>query len=513
MAQEVRVRFAPSPTGGLHIGGVRTALFNYLFARNQGGKMILRIEDTDQKRYVAGAEKYITEALHWCGIEIDEGPEQGGAYGPYRQSERKNIYKDYALQLVNEGKAYYAFDTDEEINAMRERLKAAKVANPTYNSITRSKMKNSLTLSDDEVQAKMAAGEPYVVRLKVPKKEEIRLNDMIRGWVMVHSSTIDDKVILKSDGMPTYHLANIVDDHLMKITHIIRGEEWLPSAPLHVLLYQYLGWEDTMPGFAHLPLILKPNGNGKLSKRDAKQGGFPIFPLTWQESDTGEVSAGFREQGYLPPALVNFLALLGWNPGTEQELFSMEELIKNFSLERVGKAGTKFDIDKAKWYNQQYLKMLDDHEIAKMIASDLEKYAPDYSKPVSKIVQLMKERVTFPHEVVTTATYLFDSPHTFDAKIVKKKWTREAVDVLIDFKSALEGLQDFNSAPIRQQFEQIVARNEIGFGRVMPALRLAITGEGSGPDLMEVMEIIGKNETISRIEFAINHLNDKIKVS
>lgn len=513
MAQEVRVRFAPSPTGGLHIGGLRTALFNYLFARNQGGKMILRIEDTDQKRFVAGAEHYITEALRWCGIEVDEGPGQGGAFGPYRQSERKSIYKEYALQLVNEGKAYYAFDTDEEINAMRERLKAAKVANPTYNSITRSKMKNSLTLSAGEVEDLMAAGQPYVVRLKVPKKEEIRLNDLIRGWVMVHSSTIDDKVILKSDGMPTYHLANIVDDHLMKVTHIIRGEEWLPSAPLHVLLYQYLGWQDTMPEFAHLPLILKPNGNGKLSKRDAKQGGFPIFPLSWQEHEGGELSTGFREEGYLPPAMINFLALLGWNPGTEQELFTMADLVRNFSLERVGKAGIKFDIEKAKWFNQQYLKMMDDSEIAEMISPELEKYAPDQTPSAIKIVQLMKERVTFPNEIVNKATYLFDSPHTFDRKTVKKKWTREAVDVLLEFKSALEALQDFTSAMVRQQFQRIVEGNEIGFGRVMPALRLAITGEGSGPDLMEVMEIIGKNETITRIEFAINHLNDQIKVN
>ena len=513
MTQEVRVRFAPSPTGGLHIGGIRTALFNYLFARNHGGKMILRIEDTDQKRYVEGAEKYITDSLQWCGIEIDEGPNREGGFGPYRQSERKSIYREYALQLVNEGKAYYAFDTEEEIEAMRERLKAAKVANPTYNSITRSKMKNSLTLPADEVQARMASGEPYVIRLKVPKKEEIRLNDMIRGWVMVHSSTIDDKVILKSDGMPTYHLANIVDDHLMKITHIIRGEEWLPSAPLHVLLYQYLGWEDTMPKFAHLPLILKPNGNGKLSKRDAKKGGFPIFPLSWKDAETGEVSTGYKEEGYLPPALINFLALLGWNPGTEQELFTMEELVKNFSLDRVGKAGTKFDIDKAKWYNQQYLKMMADGEVAEMITPRLKEIAPDFSKPVIKIVQLMKERVNFPHEIVTTATYLFNSPQTFDEKTVKKKWTQEAVDILLEFQLGLEGLDDFTSASIKERFQQIIERSNVGFGRVMPALRLAITGQGSGPDLMIVMEIIGKSETIKRIAFAIDHLSDKIKVN
>ncbi len=511
MSQEVRVRFAPSPTGGLHIGGVRTALFNYLFARNQGGKMILRIEDTDQNRFVAGAETYIKNALDWCGIEIDEGPDQGGPFGPYRQSERKDIYQKYALQLVQEDKAYYAFDTDEEINALRERLKAAKVANPTYNAITRSNMKNSLTLSADEVQTRIAAGEPYVIRLKVPKKEEIRFNDMIRGWIMVHSSTIDDKVILKSDGMPTYHLANIVDDHLMEITHIIRGEEWLPSAPLHVLLYQYLGWEEVMPRFAHLPLILKPTGSGKLSKRDAQKGGFPIFPLSWKEAE--EESTGFREEGYLSSALVNFLALLGWNPGTEQEIFNMEALIKGFSLARVGKAGTKFDIEKAQWFNQQYLKMMTDEEIADIITPDLKKSAPDFSQPTAKLVHLMKDRVTFPHEIVSKTTYLFNSPQTFDEKTVKKKWTQESVRVLLDFKSALEGLHDFTSEPIKELFQQVIEKNEVGFGRVMPAVRLAITGLGSGPDLMEIMEIIGKNETIARIEFAINHLNDRIKVS
>ena len=351
--REVRVRFAPSPTGALHIGGVRTALYNYLLARKHGGKMLLRIEDTDQTRYVPGAEEYIIQALKWVGIEIDEGLGVGGPHAPYRQSERKPMYMQYAEKLVADGNAYYAFDTEEELEAMRERLKKAGVATPQYNSITRTQMRNSVSLSESEVKALLKDGVPYVIRLKVPRKEEVRLNDLIRGWVMVHSSQIDDKVLMKSDGMPTYHLANVVDDYLMKISHVIRGEEWLPSAPLHVLLYKFLGWEDDMPQFAHLPLLLKPNGDGKLSKRDADQMGFPIFPLDWADPNTKEKAIGFREAGYLPEALVNFLAFLGWNPGTTQEIFSIQELIEAFSIERIGKAGAKFDIHKAQWFNQQ----------------------------------------------------------------------------------------------------------------------------------------------------------------
>jgi glutamyl-tRNA synthetase len=393
MEKEVRVRFAPSPTGPLHIGGVRTALYNFLFAKKNHGKMILRIEDTDQSRFVPGAEEYIKEALDWCNIEIDEGPDQGGPYGPYRQSERRSIYKTYAQQLLDEGHAYYAFDTSEELDEMRERLKAARVASPQYNSITRMQMKNSLTLPEDEVQEKLKKGEPYVIRLKVPRKEEIRLNDQVRGWVMVHSTAIDDKVLMKSDGMPTYHLANVVDDHLMKVTHVIRGEEWLPSAPLHVLLYRYLGWEDTMPVFAHLPLLLKPDGNGKLSKRDGDKMGFPVFPLEWNDPENAQKSMGFREEGYLPEALVNFLSLLGWNPGTNQELFSPEELIEAFSLERIGKAGTKFDIDKAKWFNQEYLKHYPKEELGEYIrqSAEAESITVD-SKLAATVAEEMKQR-------------------------------------------------------------------------------------------------------------------------
>ena len=361
------MRFAPSPTGPLHIGGVRTALYNYLFAKKMGGKMLLRIEDTDQTRFVPGAEQYIQDALAWCGIELDESPWTGGPHAPYRQSERKPMYLQYALQLVAAGYAYYAFDTPEELDAMRARLTAAKVPNPQYNSITRNQMRNSLTLPEDEVKALLAADTPYVIRLKVPRKEEVRFQDMIRGWVVVHSSAIDDKVLMKSDGMPTYHLANIVDDHLMEITHVIRGEEWLPSAPLHVLLYRYLGWEDTMPQFAHLPLLLKPDGTGKLSKRDGDKLGFPVFPLEWHGTDAdGEptISRGYREDGYLPDAFINFLAFLGWNPGTPQEIFSLPELIDAFSIDRVSKSPARFDQNKVRWYNEQYLRAKPAAELA-----------------------------------------------------------------------------------------------------------------------------------------------------
>ncbi len=513
MSKEVRVRFAPSPTGGLHIGGLRTALFNYLFARHHGGKMVLRIEDTDQKRFVAKAEPYINETLSWAGITLDESPEVGGEYGPYRQSERKPKYQEYAQKLVSEGKAYYAFDTAKELEIMKEKLKAAKVANQTYNSVTRNKMKNSLTMSDAEVAKKLEAGEPYVIRLKVPPKEEIRFKDIIRGWIMVHSATIDDKVIMKSDGMPTYHLANIVDDHLMKISHVIRGEEWLPSAPLHVLMYKFLGWEEDMPSFAHLPLILKPSGQGKLSKRDAVKEGFPIFPLTWHDKENDEISEGYKEAGYLPDALVNFLAFYGWNPGNEQEIMSIDELISAFDLERVSKAGIKFDIAKAQWYNQQYIKKLDDAMLIEMISPLLNEKGEVYSQKADKIVRLMRDRVTFSHEIVSSTSYLYQSPETFHEKTVRKKWTPEAVEVLKAFKEDLMQISDFTAENIKESFQNLLESREIGFGRVMPAVRLAITGLGSGPDLMEIIEIIGQNEAVGRIDFAIAKLNDSLKVN
>lgn len=511
MNREVRVRFAPSPTGALHIGGVRTALYNYLLARQLGGKMLLRVEDTDQTRFVPGAEAYIFEALDWLGIQIDEGVREGGPHAPYRQSERKPMYRQYADRLVAEGNAYYAFDTPQELDAMRERLVAANVPNQQYNAVTRMQMRNSLTLSEAEVKELLDAGAPYVIRLKVPRKEEVRLHDLIRGWVMVHSSTLDDKVLLKSDGMPTYHLANVVDDHLMAITHVIRGEEWLPSAPLHVLLYRFLGWEATMPQFAHLPLLLNPDGNGKLSKRYADKYGFPVFPLNWNgvDADTGQpvVIKGFREWGYLPEAVVNFLALLGWNPGTEQELFTMDELIKAFSIERVGKAGTKFDIDKAKWFNQQYLRTRPDAELAKDVSAELGRKGIDCPpEKAEKIVRVMKERVTFPGELWSEAMYFFQAPDTYDAAVVESKWNADAARIIADFNEALADVEPFTADAVKSTLNGVLEKHGVKIGKVLQALRLTVTGVGNGPDLMQIMEILGKEETTRRISRALNTL-------
>lgn len=509
--REVRVRFAPSPTGALHIGGVRTALYNYLLARQNKGTMILRIEDTDQARFVPGAEEYILKSLEWVGIEIDEGVGKGGPYAPYRQSERKPMYMQYAQKLVTEGNAYYAFDTEQDLETMRERLKAAGVASPQYDGITRLQMRNSLTLLEDEVKSLLQAGKPYVVRLKVPRKEEVRLNDMIRGWVMVHSSQIDDKVLMKSDGMPTYHLANVVDDYLMKISHVIRGEEWLPSAPLHVLLYRYLGWEAEMPQFAHLPLLLKPTGDGKLSKRDADQMGFPIFPLDWTDPNTNEKAPGFRESGYLPEALVNFLAFLGWNPGTTQEIFSMEELIKAFSVERIGKAGTKFDIHKAQWFNQQYLRAKPDQSLAEYLMDSLKEENITCSREKAlKIVALMKERSTFPKDFWEQGKFLFSAPTSFDESIAGKKWNDDAVQVLTAYKEAVSKLTSFDALIAKSTLEKVTADLGIATGKILQALRLSITGAGAGPDLMMIMEIIGKDEVVKRINYALHNLKVKV---
>ncbi len=511
MEREVRVRFAPSPTGALHIGGVRTALYNYLFTRKMGGKMLLRIEDTDQNRLVPGAEDYIRRTLEWVGIELDESPWKDGPHAPYRQSERKPMYMQYAMQLVNDGYAYYAFDTSEELTEMRKRLEAAKVASPAYNSITRAQMKNSLTLPEDEVKARLAAGDDYVIRLKVPRKDEVRLNDMIRGWVMVHSSAIDDKVLMKSDGMPTYHLANIVDDHLMGITHVIRGEEWLPSAPLHVLLYKYLGWEDTMPQFAHLPLLLKPDGNGKLSKRDADMHGFPVFPLTWTDKESGNEVMSFKEEGYLPDATVNFLAMLGWNPGTNEELFTMEQLIQEFSVERISKSGAKFDINKAKWFNQQYLRAKSDEELAQYLIADLSKagVTTDTAK-AAQIAGLLKDRITFPADLSKEAIYFFESPKVYDEQVAAGKWNEDAVRITSEFKVALTNAGEWSAENIKHIFHEVLEKAGIKIGKVMQAVRLALTGVGAGPDLMLIMEIIGKEETILRLENALNTLKVKV---
>lgn len=508
MENSVRVRFAPSPTGPLHIGGVRTALFNYLYAKNQGGTFVLRIEDTDQTRFVPGAEEYIAEALDWLGISPDESPQKPGEYGPYRQSERKPSYKAFADQLIENGHAYYAFDTPEELDAMRERLKAARVPNPQYNSVTRETMKNSLTLPQDEVEQRINSGEPYVVRLKVPRKEEVRLNDMVRGWVMVESESIDDKVILKSDGMPTYHLANVVDDHSMKITHVIRGEEWLPSAPLHVLLYKYLGWEDEMPQFAHLPLILKPDGNGKLSKRDGDKLGFPVFPLDWKDPKSGEESKGFRERGFLPETVNNFLALLGWSPGNNDEFFTLSELIDKFSIERIGKAGTKFDIEKAKWFNQHYIRLKSDEELAAYLKSDLENAGINFREEIlAPVVELVKERAVFPSDLFKESLCIFKMPDSYDEKTVDKKWNEDSRKVITEYKQALAELQNFNAADIKQLYYDTSEKLGIKMGKVMPSLRLAVTGLGSGADLMPLIEILGKEETISRLERTLNELS------
>jgi glutamyl-tRNA synthetase len=509
--REVRVRFAPSPTGALHIGGVRTALYNFLLARKNKGTMILRIEDTDQNRYVPGAEEYILKSLAWAGIKIDEGVGVGGPYAPYRQSERKSIYKQYAQKLIDDGNAYYAFDTEEELDAMRERLKSAGVDNQQYNSITRLQMRNSLTLPEDEVKKLLSERVPYVIRLKVPKKEEIRLNDMIRGWVMVYSSQIDDKVLMKSDGMPTYHLANVVDDYLMKISHVIRGEEWLPSAPLHVLLYKYLGWENDMPQFAHLPLLLKPDGNGKLSKRDADKMGFPIFPLTWTDPATGEVAVGYKEAGYLPEALINFLAFLGWNPGTTQEIFSMDELVDAFTIERIGKAGARFDIQKAQWFNQQYLRSKTDEELVSCLRDAIKneniECNPDKAH---KIVSIMRDRVTFPKDFWEQGKFFFFTPKYFDEGVAGKKWNDEAVKVISAYKDAVAQLETLDAVNAKATLETVTADLGIGTGKILQALRLSLTGAGGGPDVMMIMEILGKNEVIERIDYALRTLRVKV---
>jgi len=502
---QVRVRFAPSPTGPLHIGGVRTALYNYLFARNKGGKMILRIEDTDQTRFIEGAEEYLIDALKWCGIELDESVVDGGDFGPYRQSERKAMYLPYAEQLVKDGFAYYAFDTSEELTAMRERMKMAGVPSPQYNAVTRTTMQNSLSLSEDEVNKKIKEGDPYVIRIKIPRNEELKLNDIIRGWVVVNTNNMDDKVILKSDGMPTYHLANVVDDHTMKISHVIRGEEWLPSAPLHVLLYRYLGWEDVKPQFAHLPLILKPDGNGKLSKRDGDRLGFPVFPTEWINPETKEVSSGYRESGYISEAFINMLSFLGWNPGTTQEIFSMKELIENFSLERVGKAGAKFDFDKTRWFNQQYLRAKSKEQLAKELQLILKKNGVEAEDIlVANVCEQLKERATCVKDMWEEGKYYFSSPTSYDEKTIRKKWKEDTTKYISELKKRIEEIPDFSSENIETVFKTYLTENELGMGELLPAFRVSLTGLGMGPSLFDIASVLGKKETIARMQTALN---------
>ncbi len=500
-----RVRFAPSPTGPLHMGGVRTALYNHLFVRQHGGTFVLRLEDTDQTRFVEGAEDHILESLDWSGIQVDEGFREGGDHGPYRQSERKESYKEYAERLVEAGFAYYAFDTSKELEEMREQARAAKAKVVQYDAITRNSMRNSLTLSDDEVQRLFDAGEPYAIRLKVPRNEEVRFHDRIRGWVVVHTSNLDDKVLFKSDGMPTYHLANVVDDHRMDITHVIRGEEWLPSAPIHVLLYRYFGWEEEMPEFAHLPLILKPDGNGKLSKRDGARLGIPVFPLKWDDPEEGHFE-GYRENGYFPEAFTNMLAFLGWNPGTEQEIFAPEELIDAFSLDRVGKAGAKFDVDKTRWFQQQHLRRRSDEELAELLIPMLreEGVEADMSR-VKEVCGVMKERATFVRDMLE-GIYFFRRPDSYDEKTVRKKWKEDTPDIIRELREVLASLEDFRPEPLEKAFRDFLQEKGLGFGKVMPNLRVLLTGKGAGPSIFEIASIIGKEETLARIDIGLEKL-------
>ncbi|QQX77621.1 MULTISPECIES: glutamate--tRNA ligase [Aequorivita] len=502
MSQKVRVRFAPSPTGPLHIGGVRTALFNYLFAKKHKGDFLLRIEDTDQTRYVEGAEAYIIEALNWLNIPYDEGPGKEKDCGPYRQSERKHLYKQYADALIESGNAYYAFDTSKELDAHRKDHDE-KGKTFIYNWHNRLKLKNSLVISAEETQQKIANGEEYVIRFKSPEDETLQLNDIIRGEMQVETSILDDKVLFKSDGMPTYHLANIVDDHLMKITHVIRGEEWLPSLALHVLLYRAFGWEA--PKFAHLPLILKPTGNGKLSKRDGDKMGFPVFPLEWKTVE-GDLFSGYREDGYLPEAVVNMLAFLGWNPGTEQEIFSLEELISAFELERVHKAGAKFDPEKTKWFQHQYLQEVDDAKLAADFLQLLKEKGVSSNLNLTKIVSLLKERATFVSDLWDQGSFFFEAPDSYDAKASDKAFKAETPELLQKVVSILNATEDFSAENLSEKVKGWITSENIGFGKVMMPLRLALVGEMKGPDVFDIFSILGKEESISRIEKAISYI-------
>ena len=501
--RKVRVRFAPSPTGPLHIGGVRTALYNYLFARQHGGDLVFRIEDTDSHRFVPGAEEYIIESFRWLGIKFDEGVSFGGNHGPYRQSERRAIYKKYVDQLLADGKAYIAFDTPEQLEAKR-----AAVQNFQYDARTRQEMTNSLTLPKEEVERRIADGEQYVVRFKVELGIEVHVNDMIRGDVKIKSDILDDKVLYKSaDELPTYHLANIVDDHLMEITHVIRGEEWLPSAPLHVLLYRAFGWEDTMPTFAHLPLLLKPEGKGKLSKRDGDRLGFPVFPLEWHDPKTGDISSGYRESGYFPEAVVNFLALLGWNPGTEQELFSLDELVEQFDIHKCSKSGAKFDYQKGMWFNHEYILRKSNEEIARLFAPIVANNGVDESmERITKVVSMMKDRVSFVKELWPLCSFFFIAPLEYDEKTVKKRWKADSAKVMTELAEVLEGIDDFSVEGQEPIVMKWVEEKGYKLGDVMNAFRLALVGIGKGPGMFDISAFLGKEETLARLRKAVEVL-------
>lgn len=501
--RKVRVRFAPSPTGALHIGGVRTALYNYLFARQHGGDFVFRIEDTDSNRFVPGAEEYIIESFRWLGIKFDEGVSFGGEHGPHRQSERRAIYRKYVDQLLDAGKAYIAFDTPEELEAKRQEIK-----NFQYDAHTRMMMRNSLTLPAEEVERLIADGNQYVVRFKIEPGEDVHVNDMIRGDVVIKSDILDDKVLYKSaDELPTYHLANIVDDHLMEISHVIRGEEWLPSAPLHVLLYRAFGWEDTMPRFAHLPLLLKPDGKGKLSKRDGDRLGFPVFPLEWHDPKTGEVSNGFREQGYFPEAVINFLALLGWNPGTEQEMFTLDELVEQFDITKCSKAGARFDYQKGIWFNHEYILRKSNEEISKLFAPIVAGNGIDESmERITKVVSMMKDRVSFVKELWPLCSFFFIPPTEYDEKTVRKRWKENSAQVMGELAEVLEGIDDFSLENQEHIVMAWVESKGYKLGDVMNAFRLTLVGEGKGPGMFDISAFLGKEETLRRLRRAIDVL-------
>jgi glutamyl-tRNA synthetase len=497
MTKNVRVRFAPSPTGPLHIGGVRTALFNYLFAKKHNGTFILRIEDTDQNRYVEGAEKYIVNSLNWCNIPFDEGPGKNEKFGPYRQSERKHLYKQYADQLIASGNAYYAFDTAENLDYYRKDHES-KGKTFIYNWHNRHLLKNSLTINSEETQVKLDAGEDYVIRFKSPQNETLHLKDIIRGDISIETNVLDDKVLFKSDGMPTYHLANIVDDHLMEITHVIRGEEWLPSLALHYQLYDAFGW--TKPQFAHLPLILKPTGKGKLSKRDGDKLGFPVFPMEWHDSKTDEISRGYKEDGYFPEAMVNFLAFLGWNPGTEQEIFSLKELIETFELERVHKAGARFDPDKIKWFNHQYMQMQSDDELAEQFKKSHTALKDIDINYIALVVGMIKERATFVSDFWDLSSFFFQAPNRYDEKSISKIMNNDARELMSELTHVVSHVSDFTVENLKNDIKDWIGKKEVGFGKVMQPLRLALVGAMQGPDVFEIMFMIGKAETVNRVE-------------
>ena len=500
MTSNVRTRFAPSPTGGLHLGGVRTALYSYLFAKKHQGQFILRVEDTDQSRYVSGAEQYIADCLAWCGINTDESPLQGGPYAPYRQSERKDIYKQYALQLVSQGDAYYAFDTPEELESMRHDNKTASNPSPQYDHQVRMKMKNSLNLLPDEVNALLALNTPYVIRYKVPQNEFITFNDMIRGEISNDSNLLDDKVLLKADGMPTYHLAVVVDDYLMKITHAFRGEEWLPSAPIHILLWKALGWEQAMPQWAHLPLILKPDGNGKLSKRDGERLGFPIFAMDWTDAQTRETTKGFKEIGFLPEAFINMLAMLGWSSGEAKELFSKEELIEKFSIERVHKAGAKFDFEKAKWYNHEWIKHSAAETLFPQVKALFEKenIAVQHDDLLLKIISLVKDRCVLMNDFIMQGSYFFQKPASIDTEAVKPKWNEEKQLFFQELSNVLDAITVWDAVNIETAFKELALIKNIKVGELQLPFRVMLVGGKYGPAEFEIAEIIGKDETIQR---------------